>query len=73
MINPKAVAAVTLATGITAGQLIFTGACLAIGFSLGHLLMRKISETYDGSKFSSMEKHAADDIPPSVMPGGEHA
>ena len=63
MVNPKAVVAVTLATGITAGQLIFTGACLAIGFSLGHMLMRKISETYDASKFGNLESHAADDVP----------
>jgi hypothetical protein len=58
VISPKAVATVTLATGITAGQLIFTGACLAIGFSLGHLLMRKISEAYDGKKFSDLEQQA---------------
>ena len=58
MVNPKAAVAVAAAAGLTAGQLIFTGACLAVGFSLGHMLMRKISEAYDAKRFGDLEQQA---------------
>jgi hypothetical protein len=47
-----------VAGGATVGglKLVFVGACLAIGFAAGNYAVRKSVETYEGWKYSRLEK-----------------
>jgi len=61
MVNTKAVVALVTLSGVTAAQLIFTGACLAVGFAVGNMLIKKACKSCNIST-TGPEAHIADDL-----------
>jgi hypothetical protein len=57
MNTQQATALTTIAGGAMGGiKLVVIGACLAVGFSIGNLVVRKSVDVYDGWKYSRLEK-----------------
>ena len=57
MNTQQATALGTIAGGAMGGvKLIIIGACLAIGFSIGNVVVRKTTDAYEGWRYSRLEK-----------------
>lgn len=59
MLNSRAAVALVAAGSMTAAQLIFTGACLAVGFAVGNMVIKKICKSCNIS--TGPEAHIADE------------
>lgn len=58
MQDPKVALIVAGAGALCVGKLILTGACLAIGFSVGNIVVRKVSQCVNFQVLKHLEKEA---------------
>lgn len=48
--------AVSAGAAVGGAKLVLVGVCLAVGFSIGNIAVRKTADAYEGWKYSRLEK-----------------